>query len=417
MNVRRKSLQLYGELDTKLRDDIKHSFRGRIIIHSCISGIVACIIEFFLITNITVIDKFLKQLGYSGTLFRTTIQHSNTIYNSTDNIKNALTQPVAVNVTGLVLFVTLVGICVFVLCFALLQRHQIKYMEEISCAMKDISGGDLNRTVEVKGDDELSDIALELNKMAEDIKDLMEREREAEKTKNELITNVAHDLRTPLTSILGYLDLLSNNNKLTSETREKYLVIAFQKARHLQNLIEDLFGFTKMSHGTISIQVAPIDIVKLLEQLLDEFYPAFVDNHLEYHYETNTNSLILNADGTLLARLFDNLINNAIKYGKDGKIVNVKLFMAESHVIIQVVNYGFVIPDKELALIFNKFYRVEQSRSSNTGGTGLGLAIAKNIVDLHGGTIEARSSLKGTVFEVKLPLHYNYEQEGFGTAN
>ncbi len=124
---------------------------------------------------------------------------------------------------------------------------------------------------------------------------------------------------------------------------------------------------------------------------------------------------MIKADGNLLARLFDNLINNAIKYGAEGKKILVRLHATEAVVTVSVINYGYVIPKEELPLLFEKFYRVEQSRSTNTGGTGLGLAIAKNIVDMHGGTINVSSDLKGTVFTVKLKVNFDINRENFGS--
>jgi len=155
-------------------------------------------------------------------------------------------------------------------------------------------------------------------------------------------------------------------------------------------------------------------VVKLLSQLLEEFYPSFVDKNLSYELQSNVPAQMISADGNLLARLFDNLINNAIKYGADGKRILVKVHGSEEMVTIQVINYGYVIPEEELPLIFNKFYRVEQSRSTNTGGTGLGLAIAKNIVDMHGGTIHVTSDLSGTVFTIKLQVDFDINKENFG---
>ena len=139
-----------------------------------------------------------------------------------------------------------------------------------------------------------------------------------------------------------------------------------------------------------------------------------MDKNLSYELQSNVPVQIITADGNLLARLFDNLINNAIKYGADGKRILVKIHGEEEIVTIQVINYGYVIPAEELPLIFNKFYRVEQSRSTNTGGTGLGLAIVKNIVDMHGGDISVASDLSGTVFTVKLKVHFDINKENFG---
>ena len=243
----------------------------------------------------------------------------------------------------------------------------------------------------------------------------MDKEREAERTKNELITNVAHDLRTPLTSIIGYLELLSGKVAIPPEMQKKYIDIAYAKSTRLEKLIEDLFGFTKMNYGKVSMHVSKVDVVKLLSQLLEEFYPSFMDKNLSYELKSNVPAQIITADGNLLARLFDNLINNAIKFGADGKRVLVNIHASESVVAISVTNFGYVIPEEELPLIFNKFYRVEQSRSTHTGGTGLGLAIAKNIVDMHGGTISVASDLNGTVFTVKLKTNFDINKENFDT--
>ncbi|MEG2871693.1 MAG: HAMP domain-containing sensor histidine kinase, partial [Clostridium sp.] len=172
-------------------------------------------------------------------------------------------------------------------------------------------------------------------------------------------------------------------------------------------------GFTKMSCGKLSMHVAKVDVVKLMGQLLEEFYPSFADKNLSYELQSNVPAKVIIADGNLLARLFDNLINNAIKYGADGKRVLVRIFAEETIVTISVTNYGYIIPPDELSLIFNKFYRVEQSRSTNTGGTGLGLAIAKNIVDMHGGTIQVTSDLNGTIFTVKLKVDFDANKENF----
>lgn len=319
--------------------------------------------------------------------------------------------------TAVVLLYLILGILLFSVTFMILQEPYIRYISRISEAVQNISEGDLNTVIDVIGDDEFSSMAANLNHMAADIKKLMEKERESERTKNELITNVAHDLRTPLTSIIGYLELLAGNQQVPADMQHKYIEIAYGKSRRLQKLIEDLFGFTKLNCGKIAMHVGQIDIVKLLGQLVEEAYPNFVEKGLSYDLQSNVPAKIINADGNLLARLFDNLIGNAIKYGADGKRVLVKIHAEGETVTVSVTNYGYVIPTDELPLIFNKFYRVEQSRSSSTGGTGLGLAIAKEIVDMHGGTISVASDLNGTVFTVKLQVDFDVDKENFGHKN
>ena len=355
------------------------------------STVVACLVEVFLIANVSMISSYLRETRYRDSFFL------------------RLTET-----ETLMAFVYLLsGIAIFSVTFFALQERSMRYISRISSAIQNISEGDLNTAIEVRGDDEFTAMAVNLNKMVGDIRNLMDKEREAERTKNELITNVAHDLRTPLTSIIGYLELLSGKVEIPAEMQKKYIDIAYAKSKRLEKLIEDLFGFTKMNYGKVAMHVSKVDIVKLLSQLLEEFYPSFKDKNLSYELQSNVPGKVITADGNLLARLFDNLINNAIKYGAEGKKVLVKVEAEEEVVSVSVVNFGYVIPEGELHLIFNKFYRVEQSRSTATGGTGLGLAIVKNIVDMHGGTISVTSDLNGTVFQVKLKIDFDVNRENF----
>ena len=372
-----------------MKNNIGRRFYTQVLTNIVYSALIACLVEVFLITNIDMLATYLVE---------------------TESSLASLTVLFRMGTITTILYVIL-GICIFSLTFLLLQRKSLKYIGKIAVAVQNISEGDLNTEIEVLGDDEFSMIAANLNRMEADIRELMDKERESERTKNELITNVAHELRTPLTSIIGYLELLSKGIPIPQEMQQKYIEIVYTKAKRLEKLIEDLFGFTKV--GKVSMNVGNVDIVKLLGQILEEFYPSFADNDLVYELVSNVPAKTITADGNLLARLFDNLINNAIKYGAEGKKVLVKILAEEEIVTISVTNFGYVIPADELPLIFNKFYRVEQSRSTSTGGTGLGLAIAKNIVDMHGGTIAVTSDLNGTVFTVKLKVNFDVNRENF----
>lgn len=376
-----------------MKNSMGSSYRFRVLTHIVYSAIITCLVEVFLITNLSMVARYIQQSGKVSAL-----------------VHFILEQHLAV-----VILYVLVGIVIFSVIFMILEEPGIRYLGRISDAVQSISQGNLNTEVDVTGDDEFSAMAANLNKMSSDIRELMDKEREAERTKNELITNVAHDLRTPLTSIIGYLELLAGNTQIPQEMQHKYIEIAYSKSRRLEKLIEDLFGFTKLNYGKIAMHIGQIDIVKLLEQLLEEAYPNFEEKNLSYDLQSNVPAKIISADGNLLARLFDNLIGNAIKYGADGKRVLVKIHGEEDTVTVSVTNFGRVIPADELPLLFNKFYRVEQSRSATTGGTGLGLAIAKEIVDMHGGTIRVASDLNGTVFTVKLQVHFDIEKEQFGS--
>ena len=378
-----------------MKNNMGGSYRARVLTHIVYSAIITCLVEVFLITNLSMVAKYMQQKGQIS----------------------ALSQLILEQHTAVVILYVLFGILIFSVTFMLLEEPGIRYMGRISDAVESISQGNLGTEVDVTGDDEFSAMAANLNKMASDIRTLMDKEREAERTKNELITNVAHDLRTPLTSIIGYLELLAGNTKVPAEMEHKYIEIAYSKARRLEKLIEDLFGFTKLNYGKIAMHVGQLDIVKLLSQLLEEAYPNFVEKNLSYDLQSNVPAKTISADGNLLARLFDNLIGNAIKYGADGKRVLVKIHAEDDTVTVSVTNYGYVIPADELPLLFNKFYRVEQSRSTTTGGTGLGLAIAKEIVDMHGGTISVSSDLNGTVFTVKLEVYFDVNKENFASQS
>ena len=378
-----------------MKSDMSRRYHTRVVTNIVYSAIITCLVEVFVVANMTMIARYMEDAGKLNRLAELLLSMN----------------------AAVVLVYVVSGILLFSVTFLLLQEPSIRYISHISDAIQNISEGDLNTTIDVIGDDEFSSMAANLNKMAEDIRQLMEKERESERTKNELITNVAHDLRTPLTSIIGYLELLAGNTRIDPEVQHKYIEIAYGKSKRLEKLIEDLFGFTKLNYGKMSMHVAQLDLVKLLGQLLEEAYPNFAEKNLSYDLQSNVPAKMISADGNLLARLFDNLIGNAIKYGADGKRVLVQIFAGEEVVTVSVTNYGYVIPPDELPLIFNKFYRVERSRSSSTGGTGLGLAIAKEIVDMHGGTIGVTSDLNGTVFTVKLQVHFDVNKENFGTIS
>ncbi|MDO5140501.1 MAG: HAMP domain-containing sensor histidine kinase [Eubacteriales bacterium] len=364
-------------------NDIAKTYRTRFIINLIAAAFITCLIESLLIFNIgRLISVFGDDMDFS-------------------------------EISALMFVFSTVLLFAFI--FWLLQRRSIDYISEMSETMRELSEGNFEKKLEIRGNDEFSQMAENLNELGEDMKALLENERMAEKSKSDLITNIAHDLRTPLTSIIGYLELLSGNagERLSAEQKQKYLSIAFNKAKRLEQLISDLFDFTKLSYGKMTMKIGYVDIVKLLEQLLEEAYPSFAEKGLSYELKTNIPSLEITADGGLIARLFDNLISNAIKYGADGKrvIVRVNAELQEDVVEVKVINYGFTIDEKDLPLIFNKFYRADKARSTQTGGTGLGLAIVKDIVGMHGGSITAKSDLNGTVFTVRLRIHFEKNSE------
>lgn len=374
-----------------MKSNFRSRYKKQILKNVFISAVITGLLEFFLVMNLTMVSEIVRfQSQYKGFAYQM-------------EYRTILTE----------IFLVAIGVVVFTISFLVLENRKINFITEIYEGIKKLADGDLDTHIEVIGDDEFSEMALEINHLGEEIKNLIEKERESEKTKHELITNIAHDLRTPLTSIIGYVELLGSKDSLSEQERKKYTDIVLNKSKRLESLIEDLFGLTKLNYGKITMNVETIDLIKLLTQLLEEAYPSFIENNLMYELRTNENKIEINGDGNLLARLFDNIITNAIKYGKEGKRIEVAVNGTEKGVTVKVLNFGKMIPKEELPYIFDKFYRVEQSRSEETGGTGLGLAIAKDITELHGGTIQVESSLNGTIFTVQLIRDFDIHKEHF----
>ena len=311
-----------------------------------------------------------------------------------------MSQSVALDAWVIVIFTILL----LVIYFILISNKFVMYVREIISGVERMKSGDLMEEIPVQGEDEFSEIAASINEMRQNLYETMESQKAVEKTKDELITNVAHDLRTPLTSILGYLDLLTQGDFLTEEQKQKYLGIVSSKAKQLETLVKDLFDYTRYDKNKVKIKKEILDLNLFVPQLVDEFYPSFMDHKLECRTDFYEGALNIEGNGELLARAIGNLISNAIKYGVDGKLVEVHTGLKDKMAFVATVNYGKIIPAEDLDKIFDKFYRVENSRSLKTGGTGLGLAIAKNIVNLHEGEIWATSDESGTRFQIELPV-------------
>lgn len=407
----------YGEWDIKLRDKIRSSFQIRMIIYTIISLVFAMLTEAVIITGLffvrnltkapdTQVQREIEENQLTGkkkekTEGRSGEKETKKLYYHV--LKNIIGFK-KTGILGFIVFSFFLGIFLFILYFMLLTRSFTSYLHHIKEGIVSISQGDFNNKLKVLGNDEVGVIAEHINAMALDLQKLMEMEQSLEKQKNELITSVAHDLRTPLTSILGYLELLQKKENLTEEERRKFIQITYDKSVRLQKLIEDLFNFTKLDSGEIELHRMPIDMVQMMEQMVDEFYPIFEEAGLVCEWECRVDSAMIDADGDLMARAMENLFSNAVRYGRDGKKIRVHIEAKLDSVWISVINYGILIPEESLSHIFERFYRVEASRNQNTGGTGLGLNIVQKIVTLHGGRIFADSGTQGTRFRVILPL-------------
>ncbi|MBW7454817.1 sensor histidine kinase [Paenibacillus sepulcri] len=327
------------------------------------------------------------------------------LYYYTTKLENPLTKVrYFMREMGDINFFLIVFIPLSIYFFFLLTKRYAAYFHEISSGINLLASGDFNNRIHIPSKDEFGDIARDINLASEKLQQALERGDFAENSKEQLVLNLAHDLRTPLTSVLGYLDFILQDDQLTSEQMKHYTSIAFNKSQRLEKLIDELFEITRMNYGKLVIDKKPIDLSELIIQLNEELYPVFEKNNLATRLNV-TPHLTVSGDGDLLARVFENLLTNAIRYGKDGQFIDIHCNLEAEDVVVQVANYGDSIPPEELPHIFDMFFTGDEARTHHEGSTGLGLFIAKNIVTQHQGIISAQSSLIRTCFEVRLPQH------------
>lgn len=314
-----------------------------------------------------------------------------------------------------------ISFIVFVEIFFKLIDFTIEYIRKLRRSIQQVTSGNYGVQCEVEYDDELGSLAANINvlsktllakekeseKLKEKERAALDIERNAERQKNELITNVAHDLRTPLTTIVGYLELIKDDTALSKEDVHKYSGIAYEKSIRLQEMMDDLFEFTKLDNADIKLNKSMINLSGLIMQMTDEFYPSFKDCNITPIVDLPEENIYVQGDGQLLARVFDNLISNALKYGYHNTDLKIEVSGDEKYATVKVINHGDTIASEDIPLLFNKFYRTDSSRNSKTGGTGLGLAITKNIADLHHGDISVTSDDQITTFIVKFNRYFD----------
>jgi len=309
----------------------------------------------------------------------------------------------------------IVGLILFVFYVIALSFRHIRYLEEIGQAVQMLSTGQLDHRIPIRTKDEMGKLAENINIMSARLKSSMEEERQAVQAKQELVTNVSHDLRTPLTSIKGYLQYIHENRYKDEVELMYYADIAYQKTLRLERMVNDLFEYTRFAYGQTRLNLSRIDLRELLGQLCAELRLMAEEAGMELALDGPDEHVMIKADGDKLVRVFENLIANAVRYGRDGRRVDLTVRPSGDKAEVRVINYGEPIPQKDLPHIFDRFHRVDKSRSADTGGTGLGLAIARNIVELHQGTISAESDEAQTCFTVRLPL-WNGEDGQTGTG-
>lgn len=288
---------------------------------------------------------------------------------------------------------------IFMILLTLVLNWFVRYFDMVSKGIRSL----LDENAEIQLPPEMQEIERILTAVKTELRQRRLEGQLAEQRKNELVMYLAHDIRTPLTSVIGYLSLLEEVPDMPTEQKAKYVHITLEKAYRLEKMINEFFEITRYNLQHIEISKEPIDLYYMMVQLLDELSPVLSSHGNTTVLEADEN-LTVYGDPDKLARVFNNVLKNAAAYSYPNTEILISAEEKVDSVIIIFQNKGRTIPKEKLSSLFEKFYRLDESRASNTGGSGLGLAIAKEIVHLHGGTITAESENETITFRITLPI-------------
>jgi len=287
--------------------------------------------------------------------------------------------------------------------FYLFSYRMMRRIQHINNCVNKIGKGNWNVQLQTSAKDEIGNLSRQINQMVHNLRQMREKEQAAELLKTEMIANISHDLRTPITSLAGYIELIKDRGK----EQEKYIHIATRKCDELKKLIQDLLEYCTLSYREYHLNKEKVEIRELLQQVIIDFVPQLEQANMSFQVESPSTPVLVDVDIKLVVRMLQNMIRNSIAYGAKGRKLDFGLQIDSSFIHLSITNYGEAIPEKDLPHIFERFYRGEKSRSADTGGKGMGLAISKNIAKMHGGDIKVTSSHQATVFIIQIPFRFS----------
>lgn len=303
-------------------------------------------------------------------------------------------------------YIFLLLLAIFAIIWRLVRRYRSFEMKHVISELNYIAEGNFEHRIPSSTDSDLQEFIDSIHILVDSTVEAMDEERRIEQTKDELITNVSHDIRTPLTSIIGYLELVNEKRYHSFEEMESYVSTAYQKSQQMKTLVDDLFEYTSVHQTDAPLNIIKFDMVQLLEQLAIDFLIEAEHKGMEIKIISKKDKLMMQGDSEKLVRVFSNLISNALKYGQGGKNIIIEITVINPEkVSIIIKNDGKKIPNEALGQIFERFYRAESSRTQELASTGLGLAIVKSIVELHSGEISVSTTDEWTLFTIDLPIH------------
>lgn len=302
----------------------------------------------------------------------------------------------------LFLLPTFITVISFVLIFLLLVNRRLKYFKYIIKSVKKIDSLEFLSNLEEEGNDEFTELAKSINIMNARLQARLKKEKEIEDSKYELITSVSHDLKTPLTSIIGYLDLINNHRYEDENSRDEYISIVYHKSIRLKELVNELFEYTKLTSNDVKLELHRFNVSALINQLVGETIIDFNDKEIEVVLENPYKELYANIDVKLISRVFENLIKNAEKYSDSHSTFKIIVDSSEEYIIVHFINKCKGIKEIDVNKIFERFYRLDNARSSESEGSGLGLTISKKIIELHQGYLDAEKDGENLLLKMKL---------------
>ena len=298
-------------------------------------------------------------------------------------------------------------IAIIIILILIIVFQNIK-IHSISSNIEKVIKGNFNERIRIHDNNKIvKNLIINLNRLLDEFQKIISQNKQYEEDRKKMISNISHDFRTPLTSMLGYVEMLKNDDSLSYKEYMEYLEVINIKGEVLRGLIEEFFSLAKFDSEDITLNPKRLNVTEIIRQCVLSFLKDFETKGIELALKLPNEDIFIEADEKAIYRILQNLIANSLKYGEGGKVIGASLSEETHDIVIEIWDEGKGIPEEDIPYIFKRLYAVDKSRNSNLKGSGLGLTIVKKLVEKHSGTIEVSSKpYEKTVFKVRLPKKY-----------